>query len=74
MKGPDGENTMHAAIRVGDSTVMLTDENPEWDAKSPATLGGSLVAMHIYTEDADVMFDRAVAAGCEVLAPMMDAF
>lgn len=74
MKGPDGQSTMHAAIRVGDSTLMLTDENPEWDAKSATTLGGSPVSMHLYSEDADAMFDRAVEAGCEVLAPMMDAF
>ena len=74
MKGPDGKSTMHAAMRVGDSIVMLTDENPEWNAKSPATLGGSPVSMHIYTENADAMFDRAVAAGCESVAPMMDAF
>jgi PhnB protein len=30
--------------------------------------------MHLYSEDADAMFDRAVEAGCEVLAPMTDAF
>ncbi len=74
MKGPDGQSTMHAAIRVGDSTVMLTDENPEWHAKSSASLGGSPVSMHIYTDDADGAFDRAVEAGCEVLTPMADTF
>ncbi|MFQ5928921.1 MAG: VOC family protein [Acidobacteriota bacterium] len=53
MPGPDGRSTMHAEIRIGNSTVMLTDENPEWNMKSPLTLGGSGASLHLYVEDAD---------------------
>lgn len=74
MPGPGGQGTMHAEMRVHGSTVMLTDENPQWGAKSPATLGGSPVSLHLYVEDADGAFRRAVEAGCEVEAPLMDAF
>ena len=41
MPGPTPRSTMHAEMRIGNSTVMLSDENPRWDAKSPETLGGS---------------------------------
>jgi PhnB protein len=74
MTGPDGKSTMHAEMHIGNSTVMLSDENPQWGAQSPETLGGSPSSLHIYVEDADALFKRAVEAGCEVVAPIMDAF
>jgi PhnB protein len=74
MTGPDGQSTMHAEMHIGNSTVMLSDENPQWGAQSPETLGGSPSSLHIYVEDADALFKRAVEAGCEVVAPIMDAF
>ncbi len=74
MPGPDGKSTMHAEMRIGNSMVMLTDENPQWEMKSPHTLGGSPSSLHIYVEDVDKYFNRAIEAGCEVKAPLMDAF
>ena len=74
MTGPDGTGTMHAEMRIGDSTVMLTDENPAWELKSPQTLGGCTASLHLYVEDVDKAFQRAVNAGCTVKAPLMDAF
>ena len=74
MPGPDGNSTIHAEMRIGDSTVLLGDENPQWGMKAPQTLGGSPSSLHLYVDDADKLFNRAVEAGCEVKAPMMDAF
>lgn len=74
MPGPDGKGTMHAEFRIGNSTVMLTDENPEWGLKSPSTLGGTAMGLHLYVDDADKAFQRAIDAGCTVKAPLMDAF
>ena len=74
MPGPGGQGTMHAEIHVGNSTIMLTDENPAWEMKSAKTLGATPVGLHLYVEDCDAMFQRAVDAGCEVKAPLMDAF
>ena len=70
---PDG-TIMHAEIRIGDSLVMLGEENPVWQTKSPLTLGGVHGSLHIYVDDADGAFARAVAAGCEVRYPLEDAF
>ena len=53
MPGPDGESTMHAAMRIGNSMVMLTDENPQWNMKSPETLGGSPQSLHVYGREGE---------------------
>ncbi len=74
MPGPGGQGTLHAEIRIGNSTVMLTDENPQWEMKSPSTLGGTPAGLHLYVDDADKAFQRAIDAGCTVKAPLMDAF
>jgi len=74
MPGPGGQGTMHAEVRIGNSTVMLTDENPQWEMKAPASYGGSPAGLHLYVDDADKLFKRAIDAGCTVKAPLMDAF
>lgn len=74
MTVPGTDQVMHAEVCIGNSTVMLTAENPQWEMKSAETLGGSPVSLHLYTEDADKAFQRAIDAGCEVVAPLMDAF
>ena len=40
----------HAEIKIGDSPIMLADESPEMGAVSPATIGGSAVAIMLYVE------------------------
>ena len=48
---PDGKYA-HAEIKIGDSHIMMAEENPEWGNKSPATLGGSPVSFMVYVPDA----------------------
>jgi uncharacterized glyoxalase superfamily protein PhnB len=71
--GPDGK-LMHAAMRVGDSIIMMNDEFPEWGALSPRSKGGATVTLHLYVQDADAAFARAVAAGATVRMPLSDQF
>jgi uncharacterized glyoxalase superfamily protein PhnB len=65
---------MHAEMRIGNSMVMLSQENPQWQMKSAETIGGSPVSLHLYVEDVDKAFKRAKDAGCQEVAPLMDAF
>ncbi len=65
---------MHASIRIGDSTVMLTDEFPDWNSFGPKALKGTAVTIHLYVDDADAVAARAVAAGAKVVMPMEDMF
>lgn len=74
MPGPDGQSVCHAELKIGDSTVMLADENPEWQCFSPLTLKGTPVTLHLYVENADAAYDRAVKAGATATMPLMDAF
>ena len=73
LPAPDGR-IMHAAIRIGDSTVMLVDEMPEWGALGPKALKGSPVTIHLYVDDVDAFVARAVNAGAKVTMPVADQF
>lgn len=70
---PDGR-LGHGEIRIGDSVIMMADEFPEYGGNSPETLGGSPVCLHLYVEDVDAFFKKAVAAGAKELKPIMDQF
>jgi PhnB protein len=70
---PDGR-VGHAEIQIGDSVMMLSDEFAEMGVRSPQSLGGSPVSIHLYVEDADAMFNQAVAAGAKVKRPIADQF
>ncbi len=72
--GPDKKAVMHAKLQIGDSFLMLNDEFPEWKVLSPQSLGGTGVTIHMYVEDVDKAFERAVAAGAAVRMPVMDTF
>ncbi len=73
MEGPDGK-VGHAELGVGDSVIMLADEHPEMDARGPKTVGGTPVSLHVYVEDADSVFKRAIESGAEALRPVEDKF
>lgn len=73
MTAPSG-GIAHAQIKIGDSVVMLTDENPECGSAGPKTLKGSPVSLYLYFEDADKAFDRVVSAGAKVMMPLADMF
>ncbi len=73
--GPEGSGIMHAQIRIGDSLVMLADEMPHMETwVSAQKLGGTSVGIHLYVEDVDVAFQRAVEAGATARMPPMDTF
>jgi PhnB protein len=75
MRIPAGPDTVgHAELTVGGSVIMLADEFPSMGALSPQTVGGSPVMIHLYVEDVDAVFNRAVAAGATVLQPLEDKF
>jgi PhnB protein len=64
----------HAEIKIGDSVIMLADEHPEMDARSPTHYGGSPISIMIYLEDVDKQFKQALAAGGTGVRPVADQF
>ena len=73
MAGPDGK-IMHAEIQIGDSRIMLGEESPQWGTLSPLSTKGIPSSLHIYVDDADAAFDRALRAGAKVRYPLENAF
>lgn len=74
MPTPDGKTLMHAELRIGDSRIFLSDEFPDMGCRSPQSLGGATSALHLYVEDVDAAFNRAVAAGAQVRMAVADMF
>jgi PhnB protein len=64
----------HAELELGDGLIMLADENPEMEIVGPRRIGGTPVTLHVYVEDSDAVFDRAVAAGAKPLRPVENRF
>lgn len=73
MAAPDG-SIAHAELRIGDSIIMLGEENEQWGTRSPLSLKGVHGSLHIYVDDADAAFDRAIRAGATVRYPLENAF
>ncbi|SDF38658.1 MULTISPECIES: VOC family protein [unclassified Duganella] len=71
-----GENgrIMHATLKIGDSTLMLADDFPEYGGLGPKALKGSPVTLHLSSPDVDAAFKQAVDAGASVRMPPADMF
>lgn len=65
---------MHAALRIGDSTIMLNDEFAHCGQVGPQTLKGTPVTLHMYVADVDAAFKRATDAGAVIVMPLTDMF
>lgn len=71
--GQDGKKLMHAHLSVNGASLMLHDDFPEYrGGKAEPAPAGAL--LHLQVDDADRWFERAVAAGAEVVLPIGDQF
>jgi uncharacterized glyoxalase superfamily protein PhnB len=73
MPGENGR-LMHAAISIGESTIMLADDFPEYGGFGPKALKGSPVTLHLSVPNIDEAFQQAVDAGATVRMPPADMF
>lgn len=71
--GRDGK-LVHAGLRIGDSMLMLAEENPAWGSLGPNSLKGSPVTLHLMVPDVDAAVAQAVAAGAKPTMPVTDMF
>jgi PhnB protein len=74
MPGPDGKSLMHAELKIGDSIVMLADEQPDMGCKAPTSVGTSTGSLFLYVKDVDAAYKKAVEAGAKVVMPPADMF
>ncbi len=73
--GPDG-TVAHAEIQIGDSVVIVEDEDPQRGTKAPPTggLSGTPVFQFIYVEDVDTVVARAIELGATMQRAPEDQF
>ena len=64
----------HAELKIGDSPIMLADEQPALGYRAPTALGGTPVSLMIYVEDVDTIYKQAISAGGKELKPLQDQF
>lgn len=74
MPGPDGKGVMHAELLIGNSIIMMGEENPQQACKSAETIGGSPVSFYLYLENVDEAFRIALEAGAEARMPVQEMF
>lgn len=73
LTGPHGK-IVHAEVQVGDSPIMIAEENPEWGNHTPQSSAGSSGHIHLFVDDVDQVAQRAVAACAKLLVPVRDQF
>lgn len=64
----------HCELLFGGTTLMLSEEYPEYGFLGPQSIGGTSMSIHLHLDDADAAIERAVAAGATVIRPASDAF
>ncbi len=69
-----GGKLMYVELWFGDSAVMVADEFPEAGVVSPQSIGGTPVVLHLFTDEVEALWERALGAGAEVLHPLTDQF
>ena len=69
-----GGKVGHAEIKIGGAIIMLADEFPEMNHRSPQTLGGTPVTILIYVQDVDSFVKRAVANGAKIVTAVENKF
>ena len=67
---PDG-TVGHAELDIGNSRIMLAEENEQWGNRSPSSIGGSPVSLCLYVENVDAVFDHALREGAKVRGDMV---
>ncbi len=60
--GSDGKSIMRAEIRIGDSSIMLSDEHPQMKylSRNPLVVQAGIF---LYVQNADDVFSEAISAG-----------
>lgn len=73
MEQPSGKIS-HAELKIGDAKIMLADEHPERDARSPQSYGGTPVGIHLYIKNVDSIVDKALSNGARLISPVQNMF
>jgi PhnB protein len=73
MADPSGK-IMHAEFRIGAAPIMIADEFPDMGYKSPESIGGSSVSIHVLVDDVDLTYGKAIKLGAKELMAVASQF
>jgi PhnB protein len=76
-QAPNTNKLMHVHMTILDSVLMFADDFPEMmggKSRTPQSLGGTPVTLHLQVDDANAIWESAVAAGATVTMPLADQF
>lgn len=65
---------VHAELQIGDTKLMLADEQVEMNALSPQKIGGTPVSIHLYIKHVDYVVEHAILAGAKLIRSPQDMF
>jgi uncharacterized glyoxalase superfamily protein PhnB len=65
---------LHATLKINGSSMMLTEQNPEYQGASHMSLGDSPVTIHLVVEDVDAAMHQAQQAGATVTMEPAEMF
>jgi len=74
---PHSERIMHSHLKLNGGEIMLCDDfssDMKTKSETPIALGGSPITLALVVKDAHAVWDKAVAAGAEVIMPLADQF
>ena len=72
--GAEEAVAIHATIKIGNSIIALNVEAPEQGILSPANMGVCSNQVHLYLDNVDTSWERAIEAGAQVHTPLYDAY
>jgi uncharacterized glyoxalase superfamily protein PhnB len=73
MPGPGGK-IMRAELQIGDSRFFVNDSMGKSIPTGPEPGASNPMYLHVYVEDADTIFNRAIEGGARVDMPLQDMF
>ncbi|MBF6436806.1 VOC family protein [Nocardia cyriacigeorgica] len=65
-----GDKIAHAEFRIESAVFMLRDEYPEYNFRSPQTIGGTPINLMVFVPDVEALAEQAIAAGARVIRPV----
>ena len=71
-EGPDG-GIVHAELRLEGNLIMMGGERPDhYQVESPAGVSTPTQGIYVVVQHPDALWERALAAGAEVVRPLAD--
>ena len=72
--GADEFTSLHATVKIGNSLIALNREAPELGILSPLSSGLNAGQIHLYVDDIETSWNRAIEAGAVVHTALYDAY